>query len=200
MCLALARYLSWAGRAAHLEAVRRLQSARPPAQPEEGISVQFGDPLELLFILVALVFVGIRWLYRKQRARPSSRSSSTSPSEPNPPTAISRPPATPLDIRRIALASVVAVFSGYLASAIWIIPRVGANPDRDSAIALLTAVSVCLSALLLAALVVLATSALNNVLTEFQGKPLSGPLGFSVAFLLGLFLGTIAYPFILSIR
>jgi hypothetical protein len=76
---------------------------------------------------------------------------------------------------------------------------VGANPDGDSATALLTAVSVCLSAPLLAALVVLATSSLNNVLTEFQGKPLSGPLGFAVAFVLGLVLGAVAYPFILSI-
>jgi hypothetical protein len=101
-------------------------------------------------------------------------------------------------MRHTALVSVVAVFSGYLSSAIWISPRVGAYPSPDSAIALLTVVSVCLSGLLLAALVVLATSALNNVLTEFQGKPLSRPLGLSVAFVLGLFLGMIAYPFILS--
>ncbi len=147
--------------------------------------METADSIELIVALIFLLFTGISWLIRKLKGL--ARSPSTFASRPLPRSTSAPPSRTSKRlIPLVPLATFLSVLLSSFGSIIWISIRPDFSPEIDEKLSYLMAFYLCVGGPLIAAFAVLFTSALSNLFSEFQGKPLTRWLRALIGAALGL--------------
>ena len=144
--------------------------------------------LEYLFLLLALIYFTIRWIYRRIRTSPSSPRSAT----PVRNIASPRPTFTGPTSRRLpraampsALGSFLAITIASLAYAIWVSSQVSVPANVQLAAAYFP-MWFCITAPLIPAFSALVVTIADNTFREFQARPLPRGMPFVLGALIGL--------------
>jgi magnesium-transporting ATPase (P-type) len=157
--------------------------------------MQAGDVVELVVGLIALLFGGLSWLYRRRRGLPTSL---TTPSSRPLPRSTEAPLRKALQRPNflVVLATLVSVLLTAFVASIWISFRSPIFSPIQKTMENLMAFYLCIGAPLIAALAVLFTSALNTLFSEFQGKSLPRSLRAVIGAILGFVLTIPAFLFV----
>lgn len=144
--------------------------------------------VELLLLLLAAVYLGARWIYRRARTLTSRRLSQAPPHNLRSPGSTFPPPpkrSLPPVAAPAAIGSFFGVLLGSLLFAIWVSSQASV-PANVAGTAALVPAWFCIGTLLVSAFSAVAVTIADNAFSEFQARRLPKGVPFLVGALIGL--------------